>query len=90
MLWLMKIGWWLAGVFKVTPKKKETSTKSKVMNVSTCHHDVLQSTHVVELERLHVRQWDFETSVPSPSLQAATPLPVSHHKSVTGSHHLLQ
>jgi len=50
--------WQLAGVFKVTPKKKETSAKSKVMKqnfVSTCHHNVLQSTHEVELEPLPAR-----------------------------------
>ena len=54
----MKIVWWLAGVFKVTPNKKETSTESKVMKqnfVSTCHHDVLQSTHEIKLEPLMVK-----------------------------------
>jgi hypothetical protein len=58
--------------------------------VSTCHHDVLQSTHEVKLEPLQVRQGDFETSAPSPSPQAAAPPSLSHHEMVTDSHQLLQ
>lgn len=57
--------------------------------VSTCHHDVLQSTHDIRPGPLLVKRGGFETSAPPPSLHAAA-RPYSHHEMVvTNCHHRL-
>lgn len=76
----------------MNPKKKETSSKGKGVKqqnfVSTCHHNVLQSTHDTKRGPLLIKRGGFETSAPPPSQRAAAPLRSHHEKVVTNRHHL--